>query len=194
VEKYAKILIEEHHSLGILATLKHFPGHGSSSSDTHQTAADVASSWSQDELVPYQRLSSAGIVDAVMVGHLINELEWGGVATQKGSTAISGLLRGKLNFDGVVISDDLAMDAVRTSKDNFAAVLVSSFNAGVDIALVAHPVREGNEDDGQYLNSAVTNSIAAGEIAVESIRKSWQRVNSLKAKVNSNGAPILPRN
>lgn len=52
VEKFARIFIAEHHAHGVLTTLKHFPGHGSSSSDTHLAAADVGPSWSEEELIP----------------------------------------------------------------------------------------------------------------------------------------------
>src|SRR5262245_36592940 len=72
VERYARIFIAEHHARGVLTALKHFPGHGSSSADTHAVAADVGTTWSDDELTPYRGLLAAGMVDAVMVGHLVN--------------------------------------------------------------------------------------------------------------------------
>lgn len=194
VAKFARIFIMEHRALSILTTPKHFPGHGSSSTNTHLTVADVGSSWSEDELIPYQRLLAAGLVDTIMVGHLINERKWGGVATQAGSTAISHLLRRQLKFDGVVISDDLTMDAVSPDKNNFAAVVGSSFNAGVDIALIAHPVRNEDDDSGFYFNSSTVDAITAGKIPLHSIEHSWQRVTSLKAKLKNSGSPILPRN
>lgn len=194
VAKFARIFIAEHHAFGILTTLKHFPGHGSSSTDTHLAATDVGSTWSEDELVPYRRLLAARVVDAIMVGHLINEREWGGVATQEGSTAISRLLRRALKFDGAVISDDLTMDAVKLSKDNFAAVLGSSLKAGIDLPLVAHPVKEEGEGDGQFLNSSTIDAIASGKISLQSVEDSWRRVMLLKAKLRKYRSFILPRN
>ncbi len=194
VAKFARIFIAAHHALGILTTLKHFPGHGSSSTDTHLTATDVGSSWSEDELIPYQRLLAARLVDTIMVGHLINQRKWGGVATQAGSTAISHLLRRELKFDGVVISDDLTMDAVNPNKNNFAAVLDSSIDAGIDIALIAHPVRDEDDNSGLYFNSSTVDAVAAGKIALRSIEHSWRRVTSLKAKLKNSGSPILLRN
>jgi beta-N-acetylhexosaminidase len=193
VAKFAKIFIAAHHALGILTTLKHFPGHGSSSTDTHLTATDVGPTWSEDELIPYQRLLTAGMVDAIMVGHLINERKWGGVATQEGSTAISRLLRRHIDFNGVVISDDLTMDAVSPDKNNFPAVLDSSLNAGINIVLVAHPVAT-KQDEGQYLNSALVDAAIAKKIPLRLIEASWRRVTMLKAKLTKNGSPILPQN
>jgi len=182
VALFAKIFIEEHHAFGILTTLKHFPGHGSSSTDTHLTATDVGSSWSQDELIPYQRLLADDLVDSVMVGHLINEREWGGVATQDGSTAIHNLLRKKLKYNGVVISDDLTMSAITRKTNDFADVLISSLQAGVDILLIAHPVKDGN-DEYQGFNSSTVNAIIDNKLALQLVQESWERVTSLKSRL-----------
>jgi beta-N-acetylhexosaminidase len=180
VEKFAKIFIEEHHAVGILTVLKHFPGHGSSSTDSHLTAVDVGSSWSEDELQPYRRLKATGMIDAIMVGHLINKRKWGGVATQDGSVAIHHILRGDLKFDGVVISDDLTMDAVNLNKDNMETVLASSLNAGVDVVLVAHP---DEAEEIPRLNSSLVDAVMSGKVPLRTIEKSLQRVSLLKAKL-----------
>jgi len=60
---YASIFIEEHHKRGIATALKHFPGHGSSSNDSHDSIANVETSWSSVELVPYENLIHLNIVD-----------------------------------------------------------------------------------------------------------------------------------
>jgi beta-N-acetylhexosaminidase len=183
VERFARIFIAEHHARGVLTALKHFPGHGSSSADTHAVAADVGTTWSDDELAPYRGLLAADMVDAVMVGHLVNMRQWGGVATQDGSTAISALLRGELKFDGVVISDDLTMDAVRQGKGSFSAVITSSINAGVDLVLVVHPVAGEADDEGLAINSGVVEAVLAGQIARSTVENSWRRVMTLKARL-----------
>jgi len=182
VERYAKIFIEEHRALGILTVLKHFPGHGSSATDTHAAAADVGSSWSPEELAPYRGLIAAGLVDAVMVGHLVNSQRWGGVATQRGSTAISGLLRRDLQFDGVVISDDLTMDAVRGGANAFSEVVRSAIGAGIDLVLIVHPVTGETADSALAINTALVEGVQSGQIARDSIERSWQRVTNLRAR------------
>src|SRR4030095_5249971 len=93
VSRNAQIFIEEHHKKGILTAIKQFPGHGSSATDSHESIADVELSWSPEELMPYQQLIGARLVDSIMVGHLANTPKWGGVATQDGSSAISQILR-----------------------------------------------------------------------------------------------------
>ncbi len=185
VEKYAKIFIAEHHAFGILTSLKHFPGHGSSITDTHFAPADVQHSWSQEELAPYEHLIGAGLADTVMVGHLANSLKWGGVATQQGATAISHILRRELNFDGVVISDDLTMRAAAAGKASLAEILKSSVKAGVDLLLIGYPVDPKIEDTGVYANAAIMQGVASGEIPLESVKQSWRRIISLKQRLRS---------
>jgi beta-N-acetylhexosaminidase len=67
VSRNAQIFIEEHHKKGILTAIKHFPGHGSSSKDSHESIADVELSWSPEELIPYKYLIGARLVDSIMV-------------------------------------------------------------------------------------------------------------------------------
>jgi beta-N-acetylhexosaminidase len=181
VSRYAKIFIEEHRKQGILTSLKHFPGHGSSSTDSHATIADVELSWSPEELIPYQNLIGARLVDSIMVGHLANAPKWGGVATQYGSSAIYRLLRTDLKFDGVVLSDDLSMDAIRLTTSQLPDVIRSAVKAGVDILIVSR-LNDDDEgmDTGLYVRSAILDGIISGEIQRSSVEKSAQRIRSLK--------------
>jgi beta-N-acetylhexosaminidase len=183
VERYARVFIGEHRARGICTVLKHFPGHGSSVVDTHAGVADVGASWSPVELAPYRHLISAGMADAVMVGHLANSQQWGGAATLRGSSAIAGLLRTDLKFDGVVISDDLAMEAVRKSSPEFSGVITSAVAAGVDLLLIVHPVTDPPEESGTFVNSTLVQAVAAGEVPQRTIEDSWQRVMALKGKL-----------
>jgi beta-N-acetylhexosaminidase len=137
VSLYASIFIEEHHKRGIATALKHFPGHGSSSDDSHDSIANVETSWSPVELVPYEKLINSHIVDCIMVGHLSNAALWGGAATQYGASAIKQILRQQLKFGGVILSDDLSMKAVRSTDQPFSEVIRSSVRAGVDIVIVS---------------------------------------------------------
>jgi beta-N-acetylhexosaminidase len=190
VSRDSEIFIEEHHKKGILTALKHFPGHGSSSTDSHATVADIELSWSPEELIPYQHLISARVVDSIMVGHLANPPKWGGVATQYGSSAINQILRIDLKFDGVVLSDDLSMDAVRLKTGSFSEVIRSAVKAGVDIIIVSRLNDDDEDKDtGLYVNSALLEGIISGEIQRSSVEKSEQRIRSLKKRLRSNLSP-----
>jgi len=184
VSRYASIFIEEHHKRGIATALKHFPGHGSSSIDSHDAIANVEASWLPVELVPYENLIGMDIVDGVMVGHLLNASRWGGAATQDDSKAIEQMLRQELKFDGVVLSDDLSMKGVRSTTQLFSEVINSSVRAGVDIVIVSR-LNDNDEtsDIGNYANSAILNGVLAGEINRVSIATSVERIELLRKEI-----------
>ena len=66
------LIVGAYHNEGIIATLKHFPGHGSSTTDTHLDFTDITTSWSEQELEPYRILIASGYNDAVMTAHVFN--------------------------------------------------------------------------------------------------------------------------
>ncbi|HPQ44918.1 MAG TPA: glycoside hydrolase family 3 N-terminal domain-containing protein, partial [Syntrophales bacterium] len=72
VVKHSIICIEMLHKHGILSAIKHFPGHGSSSADSHKGFVDVTESWSADELKPFDAIIQSGICDMVMTAHIFN--------------------------------------------------------------------------------------------------------------------------
>ena len=105
--------IKPHRKYGIISTLKHFPGHGSSMADTHYGVADVTNTWSASELVPYERLITSHSVDAIMSAHIVNKkLDPRGYPGTLSSRMIDSLLRKQLHYDGVVFSDDMQMQAI----------------------------------------------------------------------------------
>jgi beta-N-acetylhexosaminidase len=189
VSQYASIFIEEHHKHGIATALKHFPGHGSSSTDSHDSIVSVEKSWSPVELVPYKNLIGQGIVDCVLVGHLANASRWGGTATQDRSSAIEQILRQELKFHGVVLSDDLSMKAVRSPTQPFSEVIKSSVRAGVDIVIVSR-INDDDEtiDTGNYANDAILAGVRAGKIDRSAMASSVERIEILKKKISENFA------
>jgi beta-N-acetylhexosaminidase len=163
--------------------LKHFPGHGSSPTDSHAEVADVTSAWSPDELKPFKRLIEAGLADAVMVGHLANSVGWGGVATQSPANAISKMLRTELGFDGVVLTDDLAMKAVSNAEHSTADAAVDAIRAGSDMILVG---RLGDDDQsadvGAVVNRGIASKVCTGELDINAIKRSEGRIQKLSSR------------
>ncbi|MEQ9567206.1 MAG: glycoside hydrolase family 3 N-terminal domain-containing protein, partial [Pseudomonadales bacterium] len=66
-------VIDQHNKHGVVPVLKHFPGHGSSRSDTHLGLTDVTETWQIEELYPYSALIDSGVVKAVMTAHIVNQ-------------------------------------------------------------------------------------------------------------------------
>ncbi|MEM8664692.1 MAG: glycoside hydrolase family 3 N-terminal domain-containing protein [Pseudomonadota bacterium] len=143
---FARAFIDAHHDAGVATALKHFPGHGSSRADSHEGAIDLTPTWSREELIPFERLIEEGRSDMVMIGHL----ELDGVSgpddlpASLSPIAIDGVLRRGLCFEGLVVSDDLAMDAIENRWGSPEATRLM-IEAGGDIALVSLPAGKGME-------------------------------------------------
>ncbi len=135
VARYAAAFIDAHHRAGLLTALKHFPGHGSSTGDSHEGFVDITDTWSESELEPFRALIAAGEADMVMTGHLVRRSSGDGeLPASLSVAAIDGELRGRLGFEGVVVSDDMEMGAI---KDHFsrAEAVLAAVRAGTDILL-----------------------------------------------------------
>ena len=129
-----KLTVSAFHNEGIIATLKHFPGHGSSTTDTHRDFTDITASWSEQELEPYRFLIAAGYNDAIMTAHVFNgKLDPLYPATLS-KTTLTDLLRNKLGFKGVIVSDDMQMKAI-ADRYGIETAIRLAIEAGVDILL-----------------------------------------------------------
>lgn len=185
VAAYAKAFIAAHHRSGVLTALKHFPGHGSSKHDSHKGFVDITGTWQRDrELAPYASLlKDARYADMVMSGHLYHSaLAAGGREPATLSAgAINGLLRRDMGYDGVVITDDLEMGAIR---DNFGfpETIVKAIRAGNDILLISNSSRL---DPGlpEKVVAMIKKAVASGEISRAAIERSHARIRKLKQKL-----------
>ena len=129
---------------GLIPVAKHFPGHGRTPVDSHLALPEVDAALAElerNELVPFRRVLAAGC-PAVMVAHVRYPALDPECPASLSEPVISGLLRGRLDFGGLVVSDDLEMAAVRSGWG--VGVAAARFlTAGGDLALVcredAHP-------------------------------------------------------
>lgn len=115
VSQFARVFVEEHRKKKIATALKHFPGHGYSTTDTHQDIADTTQTADLEmELAPYRNLILSGDVDMIMTAHIVNKTyDPDGYPATLSSQMIQTLLREQLKYTGVVVSDDLHMGAIR---------------------------------------------------------------------------------
>jgi beta-N-acetylhexosaminidase len=182
VTAQARAFIRGHHDRGVLTTLKHFPGHGSSTADSHLGVVDVSQTWTPVELDPYRALIPTGIVDAILTAHVFNaQLDARHPATLSAAT-IDGLLRGQLGYDGLVISDDMQMGAIRQAY-GYADAVRLAITAGVDMLTIANQqVFEAGIV--QRTVDLVIGMVDDGKISEERIDASWRRITALKERVS----------
>lgn len=182
VAEHARTVIDAHRPHDILCTLKHFPGHGSSLGDTHAGFVDVTETWNTLELAPYASLIGAQACDVIMTAHIFNSvLDPDHPATLSHST-ITGLLREKLGYGGVVISDDMQMGAISKQYDLETAVALA-INAGVDIIAFSNNIPLTRGAGGKRLHEIIVHQVETGVIPQSRIEESYQRIMNLKQKL-----------
>ncbi len=182
VTAHALSYIAAHHQYGVLTTLKHFPGHGSSQHDSHLGLVDVTQSWSEVELLPYQNIIAAGQADLVMTAHVFNaQLDPEYPATLSRAT-IEGILRQQLGFNGVVISDDMQIGAI-VDHYGFETAIAQALTAGVDILVFGNNLH--------YDETIVPRAIATikelvrnGTLSEARIDQAYERIMLLKRRLN----------
>lgn len=185
VSRLAAAFVQAHHDERVLCCLKHYPGHGSSSADSHDGFVDVSDTWTQEELQPYIDLIRAGLADSIMTAHVFNAaLDPVYPATLSRST-IDGLLRGDLGYDGVVISDDMQMGAIRRHYGYEDAVL-AAVDAGVDILAISNNVTF-EEDIVSRTVEILRQAVESGRIGRARIEQSYARIQRLKQRLAAQG-------
>ena len=164
------------HSKGMICCLKHFPGHGDTTEDTHKQSVTVYKTWEQlkgCEMLPFAGGINAG-ADMVMTAHInLPNVTSDGLPASLSYEIITGKLRGEMGFSGVVITDSLEMEALRKQYGD-AKSTVMAVKAGADIVLMPN-------DLGTAYN-AVLNAVKSGEITQERLDESVRRILNLKRK------------
>jgi beta-N-acetylhexosaminidase len=159
---------------GIAATAKHFPGHGDTSIDTHEDLATnhhTLAEWKQIDLPPFEAAIDQGI-DSIMTAHvLLPAVDDSGVPATLSKPVLTGWLRHRLHFRGVIVTDSLGMGAVR-AKWGDDQVPVMALNAGADL-LLKPPKMDVAFD-------AVMDAVRSGEVAKHRLNSAVVRILELK--------------
>jgi beta-N-acetylhexosaminidase len=184
VTDYDAAFIRAHRAADLVTALKHFPGHGSSTADSHEGFVDITETWDPVELEPYAALIGQGMADMVMVGHLYHA----DYADQDGETPsslsprwIDGVLRDELGFDGVVISDDLEMGAIR-EHFTLEETVTRAVRAGMDILLFSNTADYRPGLSREVLDILLAEADADPAFAAR-IEESYERIVALKARL-----------
>lgn len=164
----------------IIPVVKHFPGHGDTEVDSHYGLPIVYKTLEElrnFEFIPFVKAIESGC-DVIMVSHIIlNEVDSSNPASLS-KIVISDLLRKDLEFDKVVITDDMSMGAI-TYIMSIEEACIKSIEAGCDILLLGNAYEEIE----QVINS-IKLKLYNGEISEEQINKSVKRILELKKKYN----------
>jgi len=181
VTVHAAEFIKAHHRYGVLCALKHFPGHGSSTGDSHLGLTDITNTWSSNELIPYENLIREGLADVIMTAHVYNANLDAEFPTTLSKPILTGLLRKQLHFDGVIISDCMQMRAI-TDYYGFETALRAAIEAGVDIILIANN-SVFDEDVASRAIAIIKKLIEEGKISPQRINLSYRRIKKLKERL-----------
>ena len=177
VARLVAAYVEGLHEHGMLATLKHFPGHGDTQTDSHIGLPVITAGYARLdslELVPFRAGIAAG-ADVVMSAHIAFPALTGSTDPGTLSAAVlTGLLRDSLRFGGLVVTDALTMGAI-VAKYGAGEATVRAFLAGSDLLLIP-------ADPDSALN-AMTAAVTAGRITGERLAGSVRRVLEIKRRL-----------
>lgn len=180
VARLTAAAVRGYRAAGVISTLKHFPGHGDTAVDSHLSLPTIPYDMKrleELELIPFKSGITAD-ADCVMTAHLyLPQLMTNEVLPATVSPVIlRTLLREKLGFKGVVISDCLVMKAV-SELIGEARGSIMALQAGVDLVLISHYFERQSKSI-----EAVQKAVRAGEISLEMIQQAGERIRQLKAR------------
>lgn len=180
VSRHAPAAVAGLQDAGVAACAKHFPGHGATRRDSHLELPTVDADLNvldHRDLAPFRAAISAG-VQMVMTAHVRVPAITGRAPATLSPAAIGGLLRGRLAFEGVVISDALEMRAVADSVDDLGGAAVRALNAGVDLLCLG---ARQTADEVSAVIATICDAVRTGELAYERLADAADRVWRLRA-------------
>jgi beta-N-acetylhexosaminidase len=174
---YARAFIDGFHASRIMCALKHFPGYGNAAEDSHNELPDITKTWSPRDLEPYSALIGSGRVPLIMGTHLKLATLDPLLPTTLSRQVTTGLLREKMRFAGVIMTDDIDMAALAKDMDRKSA-FIAALAAGNDLIMVKNVI---NHDPNFPLHALkwVEEAITNGNLSRDAIAASARRVESL---------------
>ncbi|GIP32214.1 beta-N-acetylhexosaminidase [Paenibacillus sp. J2TS4] len=173
---------------GVIPVVKHFPGHGDTETDSHLDLPVIHKSekdLTELEWKPFVKAIEEG-TDAIMVAHILFPQIDEQYPSSLSPAVVTGQLRDKLGFEGVILTDDLTMGAI-VNRYGIGEASVLSVQAGTDILLIAHEYSNVDE-----VTAALKQSVADGTLSEERIDESVRRILQLKTKFNLEDKPLDP--
>jgi beta-N-acetylhexosaminidase len=180
VARLGAAMVKGYHAAGILSCLKHFPGHGDTTIDSHLSLPVIPYALQRLEaleLVPFRSGIETG-AESVMIAHIAfpTLTEQNTLPATLSSSIVQGLLRKQLDFKGVILSDCMEMRAISDTFGTESAV-VMALKAGTDIVLVSHKFERQRASI-----EAIQAAIASHELSTQAVLQGAERVLKLKAR------------
>jgi beta-N-acetylhexosaminidase len=183
VVRAARRFVELLSNYGIGCCYKHFPGHGSAIGDTHEGFVDVTDTFQMDELVPYRSLLKDKEKPVmIMTAHVINrQLDTKGLPATLSHELLTGLLRETMGYEGVIISDDLQMQAI-SKHYSLEESLELTINAGADMVIFANQLDTITAPE---VIDCIEQLVLEHKISEQRIEEAFKRVTRFKQQINS---------
>ena len=162
------------HESGVAACVKHFPGHGDTTADTHTGYAETLKTWNElrdCEMIPFRAGIEAG-ADLVMTAHIAAPNVTGSdIPSTMSYTVLTEKLRGEMGFDGLIVTDALAMGAIRNQYSSSQAC-IACVKAGADLLLMPYDYFEAFD--------GLVQAVESGDIPESRVDESVYRVLRFK--------------
>lgn len=192
VTEHGKSALKGYKRAHVLTTLKHFPGHGDVTSDSHESLPVVSKSreaLKAMELYPFEQL--APFADMIMTAHiLVPALDANNCATLSGPI-LKDLLRSELGFQGIIISDSLIMEGVLSQCRNLEEAALRAFNAGCDMIILGGRQLVGQRmhyeltvQDVKRIHQFLVDAVKKKFISEAELDASVERILLLKEKLD----------
>ncbi len=181
ISTQAEQVIKSHNALNIGTVIKHFPGHGNSTVDSHLGVVDVTKTWKPEELIPYKLLIENNTAEAVMTAHIVNsKLDESKLPATLSKKMITGLLRDSLHFNGVVFSDDMMMQAI-SKQYGLEESIFLSINAGLDVLMFSNNIKGVKDYSPANIHRIIKQLVRSGKLSEARINASYDRIMAMKA-------------
>ena len=183
VSALAAAFVGAHRDSGVLTVPKHFPGHGNTTQDSHQTLPDISATWQPDELAPYRQLIDNPGIPAIMTAHLVHpRFSDEGHMPASLSARTTQALRQGLGFGGVIVTDDLQMNAIRLTTGSDEDAAIRALRAGADLLIFSgHP----SFDPGlvNRLHAAIARAVEDGQLSRQMLQAAARRIIAMKSRL-----------
>ncbi|MFI0434360.1 MAG: beta-N-acetylhexosaminidase [Parachlamydiaceae bacterium] len=190
VAKWGRCTLNGYQKAGVIATLKHFPGHGDVKVDSHEALPFITKQreeLNQVELYPFRFLASQA--EAILTAHLFVPALDPDECVTFSKKVITDLLRKELNFQGVIITDSLVMEGVLSQSSTLEDAALKSLLAGHDLILLGGKQLIGSQnglecriEDVKRIHRFLVDATQRGLLSEERIHASVSRILALKEK------------